>query len=107
MSKELLTLYAAEVLDEHCKLTLAQLCRASHLAPEQIFELVEYGVVEPRGKRPTHWRFSGVALTRIHRARRLEQDLGLNTAGAALALDLLDELQQLRARIRRLEGQDD
>ncbi|MDF0535878.1 MerR family transcriptional regulator [Shewanella yunxiaonensis] len=107
MSKDLLTLYAADVLDEHYKLTLAQLCRTCHLAPEQVFELVEYGIVEPHGNRPTHWRFSGIALTRIHRARRLEQDLGLNTAGVALVLDLLDELQQLRARIRRLEGADD
>ncbi|MFQ6372568.1 chaperone modulator CbpM [Shewanella sp. YIC-542] len=107
MSKELLTLYAAEVLDEHCKLTLAQLCRVCHLAPEQVFELVEYGIVEPHGLRPCHWRFNGVALARVYRAQRLAQDLGVNTAGAALALDLLDEVQQLRARIRRIEGQYD
>jgi chaperone modulatory protein CbpM len=35
-------------------------------------------------------------------ALRLERDLGVNLAGAALALDLLDELNRLRARQRRL-----
>jgi chaperone modulatory protein CbpM len=33
----------------------------------------------------------------------LRRDLGVNWAGAALALDLLDELQELRARLRRFE----
>jgi chaperone modulatory protein CbpM len=32
---------------------------------------------------------------------RLERDLGVNRAGAALALDLLDQLAALRARLAR------
>jgi chaperone modulatory protein CbpM len=35
--------------------------------------------------------------------RNLQRDLGVNTPGAALALELLEELEQLRARLRRLE----
>jgi chaperone modulatory protein CbpM len=34
----------------------------------------------------------------------LERDLGINPAGAALAIDLLDEMQQLRERVRLLES---
>jgi chaperone modulatory protein CbpM len=34
----------------------------------------------------------------------LERDLGINPAGAALAIDLLDEMQQLRERVRLLEA---
>ena len=34
----------------------------------------------------------------------LEQDLGVNAAGAALALDLLEELERLRERLRRMDG---
>jgi chaperone modulatory protein CbpM len=33
----------------------------------------------------------------------MQRDLGINTPGAALALDLLDELEQLRSRLRRFE----
>jgi len=38
---------------------------------------------------------------RVRCALRLESDLGVNLAGAALALDLLEELNRLRARQRR------
>jgi len=33
-------------------------------------------------------------------ALRLQRDLGLNLAGAALALELLDEVEALRAQLR-------
>ena len=33
-------------------------------------------------------------------AERLQRDLGVNFAGAALALDLMDELELLRTKIR-------
>ena len=39
----------------------------------------------------------------MHRVIRLQHDLRVNLAGAALALDLLDEIDQLRARLRALD----
>jgi chaperone modulatory protein CbpM len=41
-----------------------------------------------------------VSLVRIRIARRLQADLDLNLPGIALALDLLEELAQLRAQLR-------
>lgn len=46
----------------------------------------------------------GISVRRVRCAQRLEQDLGVNIAGAALALELLEELERLRARLHRLEG---
>jgi chaperone modulatory protein CbpM len=43
----------------------------------------------------------------MHRATvslRLQRDLGVNLAGVALALQLLDEVEALRARINALEA---
>jgi chaperone modulatory protein CbpM len=37
-------------------------------------------------------------------ALRLQRDLGINYAGAALVLQLLDDIEALRARIRILGG---
>ena len=85
------------------ELTLAELCRACRLSAEEVLELVEYGVVEPRGRQPARWRFGGICVRRVHRAVRLQRDLDLNVAGAALALELLDELEQVQTRLRRLE----
>jgi hypothetical protein len=40
-------------------------------------------------------------------AERLSRDLRLNASGAALVLDLLDELTELRQRLTRLEEGDE
>jgi chaperone modulatory protein CbpM len=92
------------LVEEELELSLAELCRACELPAERILELVEYGVIEPQGRKPAQWRFHGVCVRRVRRARRLETDLGLNVAGVALVLDLLEEVEKLRARVRRLEG---
>ena len=46
------------------------------------------------------WRFSGAQLRRARIALRLERDLGLNAAGVALVLELLEELEQFRRERR-------
>ena len=60
-----------------------------------------------RGRDPARWRFHGVSIRRVRRAQRLERDLGVNTPGIALALELLEELEQLRSRVRHLEDHDE
>jgi chaperone modulatory protein CbpM len=66
--------------------------------------MVDEGILDPLGPRPAAWRFQVVSLRRVRVTRTLQQELGVNTPGAALALDLLEELEELRARLRRLEG---
>jgi chaperone modulatory protein CbpM len=91
-----------ELVESVEALSLADLSRLCRLPAERIVELVEFGVIEPAGREPRQWRFAGVCVRRVRRVQRLERDLGLNLAGAALVLDLLDELAQLRARLQRL-----
>jgi chaperone modulatory protein CbpM len=98
-----MTVLAGTIVEDEVELTLAEVCRASRLPAERVIELAHEGIIEPIGRRPETWRFRGVCLRRIRRAQRLERDLGVNTAGVALALDLLDELEELRARLGRLE----
>jgi len=104
MTDELLSLLSGEVLEEGVELSLAEMCRACRLPAEQLFELVEEGVVDPLGRDPAQWRFRGVSVRRVRCAVRLERDLGVNVAGAALVLDLLEELEAMRARLRRYGG---
>ncbi|GAB4353616.1 MAG: hypothetical protein Kow006_18860 [Gammaproteobacteria bacterium] len=104
MSQELLSLLRGEVLDDDVQLTLADLCRACGVPAVRIVEMVEEGIIEPRGPEPTRWRFEGRSVRRVRCALRLQSDLGVNLAGAALALDLLEELEAVRARLRRLEA---
>lgn len=94
---------SGEIVEEDIELSLADLCRACQLPAERVFELVQEGVIEPVGRDPARWRFQGISVRRVRCALRLEQDLGINVAGVALALDLLEELERLRARLRRLD----
>jgi chaperone modulatory protein CbpM len=89
------------VVEEELQFTLVELCRACHARHEQLIALVDEGVLQPRGDVPQEWQFSGPALRRARAALRLTRDLELNAAGAALVLDLLDEIETLRARLRR------
>lgn len=60
------------------------------------------GVLEPIGTAPQDWRFTGQSLRRARLAVWLTGDLEVNPPGVALALDLLDEITALRARLQRL-----
>ena len=97
------TTLVGTILEEEVVLSLSELCRASRLSAERVIELADEGIVEPIGRSPESWRFRGISLQRIRCAQRLEEDLGVNTAGVALVLDLLDELERLRARLGRFE----
>lgn len=90
------------ILEELQDLSLDELCRACSTEVEQLVALVEEGLIRPRGAAPAQWRFTGVHLQRVRVAVRLQRDLGVNPAGAALALQLMDELDALRARLRAL-----
>lgn len=90
-----------EVLDESVELTLVEFCRASRAETQQVQVWVLEGVLTPRGAAPQEWRFTVDALRRARIARRLTQDLELNASGVALALDLMDEIEALKASLRR------
>lgn len=91
----------AVIVEEAMWFSLPELGRACRADSEQLIALVNEGVLEPVGNSPEDWRFSGLALRRARAALRLDRDLALSTAGAALVLDLLDEIDALRSRLRR------
>lgn len=86
---------------------LRQLCRLSGLSAALAAELVDEGLIEPLNPdaSPLHWRFPVATVERARIAGQLCRDLGLNLAGAALAVDLLEQMRSMEARMRRLERQ--
>jgi chaperone modulatory protein CbpM len=92
---------SAIILEEQTDLTISEVCQACAVQVETIVELVDEGVLSPIGREPHRWRFTGTHLRRATVAIRLQRDLGVNLAGAALALQLLDELEALQARLRK------
>ena len=82
-------------------ISLAELCRGCALPAEQVISMIDYGIVEPlkSGQNSKGWQFSVGCVRRLQTATRLQHDLDVNLAGAALALDLLDEVKSLRQMV--------
>jgi chaperone modulatory protein CbpM len=96
MKKDMTKLLTGIVLDDELILSLRELCRLCGVNADMIIDMMEEGVVEPQGTSPQEWRFGGTSVRRVQIALRLQRDLRINLAGAALVLDLLEELEELR-----------
>jgi chaperone modulatory protein CbpM len=96
---DLLPVHTGTVVEED-SLTLEQLCEACGVRAEWVISLVEESIIEPQGGEIQVWRFSGASLVRVRSALRLQHDLGVNLAGIALALDLMEELENMRAQLK-------
>lgn len=103
MAKSPLETLEGLILDEDSRFTLDELTRACSVRTEYIIELIEQGIVEPLEEQREQqcWTFTGRSLVRARKARRLQRDLGINLAGAALVLELMEEIDQLRERLQR------
>lgn len=101
MAKET-KIFNGVLLEEEVVFTLDDLSRACSVETETITLLVEEGIIEPVSDDADHWHFSGVSLQRVRTAIRLQDDLGVNLPGAALALDLLDEIAALRTQLEAM-----
>ena len=93
-----------ELIDEHTTFTLAELCRSCIVEAEFIEAMVEQGILEPSGRRGRHRCFPSSSLRRTRITLHLQRDLGVNLAGAALVLDLLERIEALDARLHAMRG---
>lgn len=99
MAKQAARTVSGEVVEV---VSLAELCRSCGVRAEWVVELVEEGILEPEGTAPARWRFSALAITRVRTAWHLQRDLGVNKAGIAVVLNLMDEREALYHLVRRL-----
>jgi len=94
----------AEPLDQDVRIGLAELCAVCGVSAELVLALVEEGILEPVEHTRRGPVFTAPALRRVQQVRRLQRDLGVNRAGAGLAVELLEEVRYLRRRVRVLEA---
>jgi chaperone modulatory protein CbpM len=86
---------------EDAWLTLEQLAAACAVEPEWLVRHLEEGLIPQARSVAGVWRFTSVSLVRARRMRGLERDFDAVPEMAALMADLLEELDELRARLRR------
>jgi chaperone modulatory protein CbpM len=89
-----------ELYDDANEITVIELCRVCAVDAQLIDELIAEGILEPTSS-PTETTvlpYSSVRRTRT--VIRMQRDLGVNLPGAAVALDLIERIHALQARIR-------
>lgn len=91
----------ATLVDDATPMTLAELARACRAAEAEVHVWVVEGVLQPIGNSPPEWRFAGASLRRARLALTLTRELEINPPGVAFALDLMDEIEALKASLRR------
>jgi chaperone modulatory protein CbpM len=92
-----------EVLSEDHKLTLQDICESCGLSESTVRTYIEESVIEVQGDDVTLWRFSEVSVVQIQKVHRLERDLRLNPAGAALTLELMSQIEDLKNQLKRFQ----
>jgi len=99
MAQTHITWIEGSIVEHDVHITMVELAQATHTPEDLIMAWVSEGVLSPAGASPEDWRFSGNSLQRAKTAARLMHDLELNLPGVALALNLLEELDQLRSQL--------
>lgn len=87
------------IVEDDMEFSLGELSHICAVNAEWIISLVEEGILEPVDITSQQWRFRGVCLRRVRIIQRLQKDLDVNLAGAALVLQLLEEIEILRTHL--------
>lgn len=80
-------------------LSLSELTMFCDTNADWVVTLVEHGVVSPVTHNAAEWEFTAAHIARARKAARLMRDLGLNVAGVALVLDLIEERDALARKL--------
>lgn len=95
MKYNIIKVYQGVIPEDENNITLVELCKLCNSTPEIIFAMINEGIFDSIGEKRNKWIFSFSEIDRIKKIQRLQRDLGLNLPGAALALQLLDEIRRL------------
>ena len=81
-------------------LTLEQIAWTCSAESTWICQLVDEAILNPAGATLADWRFTAEDLACARRAWRLYHELDANLEVLGLMLDMQDEIERLRARLR-------
>lgn len=87
------------VVDESVTYNLKELCRECKVKDEVVYDMINEGILTPTGESPKSWIFTGTSIKKVLVTVRLQEDLRVNLPGAALAIDLLEQIEDLRAKV--------
>jgi chaperone modulatory protein CbpM len=96
-------IHSIEILGAQGSITLTQISSYTNVERARVIEMVDAGLLEPMGHAIEQWQFAHRDLRRLRTAERLMNDLGINLSSVALILDLIEERDELLARVALLQ----
>ncbi len=91
------------LVDDTLSITFIDLCRQYGIPEEILLEMLEHGLIADITVPNKQIVFEPSHLKRILSAHRIHRDLGINSPGVILALELLDELDKLQQQLDILQ----
>ena len=86
------------------RLTIETLAARAGMHPALVERFVECGLIEPVEWQGRTFLFDAAAVPRLRMIGRLRESLGINVAGIAVILDLLDRVCALKQANETLRG---
>lgn len=89
------------IFDDTTEITIVALCEICSVERTMVDQMIDEGILEPTGRSGKRQQFPYSSVRRTRTVVHLQRDLGVNLAGAALVLDLLERIDDLRTQLRR------
>jgi chaperone modulatory protein CbpM len=96
MTERDINILTSEVFDEMTEISLSTLCDMCSVEHTLVEQLVGEGILDPVGGKSDELLFCYTSVRITRTVMRLQEDLGVNLAGAALVLDLLARIEVLQ-----------
>ena len=99
------TIYSAVMVDGGAPLSLHEMAYLCEQHVDWVVSLVREGLVGierdalPAETSPDRWVFASAAAARARQIARAQRDFDVNLDAAALMVDLMEEVRQLRAQL--------
>jgi DNA-binding transcriptional MerR regulator len=77
-------------------MTLDSLASSAGIHPDLVRQFLEFGLIEPVERVGDRILFDLSSVSRLQKIQRLRRDTGVNLAGIAIILDLVDRLYALQ-----------